>query len=163
MHFHAIDGWRQHGHPKMSVGAGRVTESPTRPNLVTIGQLARETGVTPRAIRHYEWLGLIRAPLRTDANYRLFDSDSTKRVRFIGKCRSLGFSIAEIADFLRVTDDPDHTCAQVAELTKHHLELIDSKIQALAEMRGTLAKSLSRCTGKEVPECAVLDFLKKPA
>jgi DNA-binding transcriptional MerR regulator len=163
MHSHAIDEWSKHGHTKKPVDTGCATGSVVRSNLVTIGQLARETGVTPRAIRHYERLGLIGAPLRTDANYRLFDSDSTKRVQFIGKCRSLGFSIAEIADFLRVTDDPDHTCAQVAELTQHHLELIDSKINALAEMRGTLARSLSRCTGKKVPECAVLDFLKKPA
>lgn len=160
---HAVDEWRRHGNTKRPVGTGRAAGSIVRSNLFTIGQLARETGVTPRAIRHYERLGLIGAPLRTDANYRLFDSDSTERVRFIGKCRSLGFSIAEVADFLRVTDDPDHTCAQVAELTQHHLELIDGKIQALAEMRGTLARSLSRCTGKEVPECAVLDFLKKPA
>ena len=160
---HAIDEWRSHASTKKPAGTGRTTESIMRSNLVTIGQLARETGVTPRAIRHYEGLGLIRAPLRTDANYRLFDSDSKERVRFIGKCRSLGFSIAEIADFLRVTDDPDHTCAQVVELTQQHLDLIDSKIQALAEMRGTLARSLSRCTGDEVPECAVMDFLKKPA
>ena len=163
MPFHVIDEWRSHANSKKPVGTGRVTKSFVRSNLVTIGQLARETGVTPRAIRHYEQLGLIGAPLRTDANYRLFDSDSRERVRFIGRCRSLGFSIAEVADFLRVTDDPDHTCAQVAELTQHHLELIDGKIQALAEMRGTLARSLSRCTGKEVPECAVMDFLKKPA
>jgi DNA-binding transcriptional MerR regulator len=163
MHSHAIYELRKHGNTKKPVGTGRATGSVARTNLVTIGQLARETGVTPRAIRHYECLGLIRAPLRTDTNYRLFDSDSTKRVQFIGKRRSLGFSIAEIADFLHVTDDPDHTCAQVAELAQHHLELIDSKINVLAEMRRTLAKSLSRCTGKEVPECAVLDFLKKPA
>jgi len=163
MHSHAIDEWHKHGNAKKPVGTGRATGSVVGSNLVTIGQLARETGVTPRAIRHYERLGLFQAPLRTDANYRLFDSDSAKRIQFIGKCRSLGFSIAEIAEFLRVTDDPDHTCAQVAELTQHHLELIDSKIQALAEMRGTLARSLARCTGKEVPECAVLDFLKKPA
>ena len=160
---HAIDEWRPHANTKKPAGTGRATGSVVRSNLVTIGQLAQETGVTPRAIRHYETLGLIRAPLRTDANYRLFDSDSMERVRFIGKCRLLGFSIAEIADLLRVTDDPDHTCAQVVELTQHHQELIDSKIQALAEMRGTLASSLSRCTGKEVPECAVMDFLKKPA
>jgi len=162
MHSHAIDERRRHGDAEMPVGAGRAAGSVLRSGLVTIGRLARETGVTPRAIRHYERLGLIRAPLRTDANYRLFDSDSMKRVRFIGKCRSLGFSIAEIADFLCVTDDPEHTCAQVAELARHHLGLIDGKIEALAEMRGTLARSLSRCTGEEVPECAVLDFLKKP-
>ena len=160
---YAVDDWRLYGNTRKPAGTGRTTGSVMQSNLVTIGQLARETGVTPRAIRHYERLGLIRVPLRTDANYRLFDSDSAARVRFIGKCRSLGFSIAEVANFLRVTDDPDHTCAQVAELTQHHLELIDSKIQTLAEMRGTLSRSLSRCTGKEVPECAVLDFLMKPA
>jgi hypothetical protein len=43
------------------------------------------------------------------------------------------------------------------------LDLIDAKLQILVEMRHTLAKTLSRCTGKDVPECAVLDFLKKSA
>ncbi len=131
--------------------------------LITIGDLARETGLTPRAIRHYERLGLIQVPVRTDSNYRLFDSDSVERARFIAKCRSLGFSIAEIADLLRAMDDPEHTCAQVAELTQTHLDLIDGKLQILVEMRRTLAKTLSRCTGKDVPECAVLEFLKKSA
>ncbi|MCH9054302.1 MAG: MerR family DNA-binding protein [Proteobacteria bacterium] len=119
--------------------------------------------MTPRAIRHYERLGLIQVPIRTDANYRLFDSDSVERARFIAKSRSLGFSIAEIADLLRAMDDPEHTCAQVAELTQTHLDLIDAKLQTLVEMRRTLAKTLSRCTGEDVPECAVLDFLKKSA
>ena len=131
--------------------------------LITIGELARTAGMTPRAIRHYERLGLIQVPIRTDSNYRLFDSDSVERARFIAKCRSLGFSIAEIADLLRAMDDPEHTCAQVAELTQAHLDLVDAKLQTLVEMRRTLAKTLSRCTGKDVPECAVLDFLKQSA
>ena len=79
--------------------------------LLTIGQLAQETGVTPRAVRHYESLGLIRAPIRTGANYRVFDEDSVSRVRFIAKCRSLGFSLPEIGELLQVMDDPDHTFA----------------------------------------------------
>lgn len=131
--------------------------------LITIGKLAQKARMTPRAIRHYERLGLIQVPVRTDSNYRLFDSDSVERARFIAKCRSLGFSIAEITDLLRAMDDPEHTCAQVAELTQTHLDLIDAKLQILVEMRHTLAKTLSRCTGKDVPECAVLDFLKKSA
>ena len=131
--------------------------------LITIGELAQKARMTPRAIRHYERLGLIQVPVRTDANYRLFDSDSVERAQFIAKCRSLGFSIAEIADLLRAMDDPEHTCAQVAELTQTHLELIDAKLQTLVEMRRTLAKTLSRCTGKDVPECAVLEFLNKSA
>ncbi len=144
-------------------GVGRSAEGLVRPKLITIGQLAQETGVTPRAIRHYERLGLIVTPVRTAANYRLFDSDSVSRAKFIAKCRSLGFSIPEIADFLRIMEDPDHTCAQVAELTRHHLDLIDAKMQTLADMRSILARSLSQCTGEDVPQCAVLDLLKRSA
>ena len=130
--------------------------------LMTIGQLAGHARVTPRAIRHYERLGLIEAPVRTDANYRLFDSDSVSRIKFIAKCRSLGFSLPEIAEILRIMEDPDHTCAQVVEITRQHLRLVDSKISDLAEMRRTLAVNLARCTGAEVPDCPVLDFLQKP-
>lgn len=132
-------------------------------NLVTIGQLARKAGVTPRAVRHYERLGLIKAPVRTEANYRLFDSDSVARLKFIAKCRSLGFSIPEIRHLISIMEDPDHTCAQVADLTREHLDLVDSKMKDLAEMRRTLARNLACCTGKEVPDCPVLEFLQKPA
>lgn len=132
-------------------------------NLMTIGQLARATGVTPRAIRHYEKLGLIKAPVRTAANYRLFDGDSAARVQFVSRCRSLGFAIPEIADLLKIMDDPGHTCAQVAELSLHHLRLIDSKIETLMTMRGVLAQTLSQCTQGNIPDCAVLDFLQKRA
>ncbi len=131
--------------------------------LLTIGQVSRRSGVTPRAIRHYEQLGLITPPLRSEGNYRFFDSESVSRLRFISKCRSLGFSIAEIADLLSVTDDPNQTCAQVEEITTHHLELIDAKLQSLMEMRETLAEGLAQCTGRDVPDCAVLDLLEKSA
>ena len=131
--------------------------------MLTIGQLSRRSGVTPRAIRHYERLGLVAAPMRTDANYRLFDRDSLERIRFIAKCRSLGFSIPEIADLSRIMEIRDNVCAQIAELTQQHLELVDGKIRDLVEMRRALGSNLSRCTGRDVPECAVLEFLKKPA
>lgn len=131
--------------------------------MLTIGQVSRRTGVTPRAIRHYERLGLVSVPMRTDANYRLFDRDSLERVKFIAKCRSLDFSIPEIADLSRIMEVRDNVCAQVAELTQQHLEVVDGKIRDLVEMRRALGSNLSRCTGRDVPECAVLEFLKKPA
>lgn len=134
-----------------------------RAELITIGQLAQAAGITPRAIRHYERLGLIKPPMRTDSNYRLFDADSIARSRFIAKCRSLGFSIPEVRELLKVMEDPDHTCAQVADLTQKHLDLVDSKINDLAEIRHTLARNLACCTNENVPECPVLEFLQQPA
>lgn len=128
---------------------------------MTIGQLAEHARVTPRAIRHYERLGLIRAPARTTANYRLFDGDSVHRLAFIAKCRALGFSLSEIANFLRILDEPDHTCAQVASLTREHLDLVDRKIKELVEMRRTLARTLAHCTDADIPDCPVLEFLNE--
>lgn len=159
----SVDKWSRPGNARKLTGIGRSAERLVRPKLLTIGQLARETGVTPRAIRHYERLGLVETPVRTDANYRLFDSDSVSRVKFIAKCRSLGFSIPEISDFLQIMEDPDHTCAQVADLTRQHLDIVDTKIKDLAEMRRTLARNLACCTSEEVSECPVLDFLQKSA
>lgn len=126
---------------------------------MTIGQLARRTGLTPRAIRYYERLGLIERPRRTESNYRLFDFDSLERLHFIGKCRALGSSIAEIAELIQVAGGPDYTCAEVAAVIRHHLDVVDDKIASVMKMREVLAKNLSRCTGKDVPDCPALDFL----
>ncbi len=130
--------------------------------LMTIGQLARQSNLTPRAIRYYEEVGLIQPPVRTESNYRLFDSESAERLRFISKCRALGFSLAEVRDLLGMMGDPEHTCAQVKQFTMHHLELVDAKLQQLMDVRRSLTKYLSRCTGQDISECPVLDFLKKP-
>ncbi|MEW5710168.1 MerR family transcriptional regulator [Pelomicrobium sp. G1] len=67
---------------------------------LTVGQLARKTGVTARAIRHSERLGLIKAAGRTGANYRVFGAGSVTRLNFIARCRSLGFSLPEVKDLL---------------------------------------------------------------
>jgi len=132
-----------------------------RTAILTIGELSRRTSLTPRAIRYYERLGLVAAPRRSEANYRLFDSDSVERLRFIAKCRSLGFSITEIADLVAAMDDADHTCAQVAELARHHLGIVDAKLQSLVDVRRTLGDILAHCTHRKVPDCAVLDFLSR--
>ena len=131
------------------------------PGMMTIGQLSHVSRVTPRAIRYYERLGLVPPPRRSESNYRLFDTSAVERLRFIATCRTLGFSIADIGDLLKVMDDPGHTCAQVAELTEHHVDLIDRKLRDLAEMRATLTEYLTHCTGRDVPECAMLDMLKQ--
>ncbi len=112
--------------------------------MMTIGQLSHESGVTPRAIRYYERLGLLPPPRRSASNYRLFDSSAAERLRFVATCRTLGFSIADIGDLLKVMDDPRHTCAQVAKLAEHHVDLIDAKVHDLTEMRATLTEFLSQ-------------------
>jgi DNA-binding transcriptional MerR regulator len=74
--------------------------------LFTVNQLAEELGVTPRAIRFYEVKGLI-APRRAGTT-RVFDRRDRARLLLVLRGKRLGFSLAEIREFLDLYD-ADHT------------------------------------------------------
>ena len=73
--------------------------------LRAIGAVAREVGLTPRAIRYYEKLGLLRPAIRVKGSDRLFDDSDVERLREIKQLREvIGFSLAEIAELLETED-----------------------------------------------------------
>lgn len=73
--------------------------------LLPIGPVAREVGLTPRAIRYYEELGLLRPAVRVKGADRLFDADDVQRLREIKRLREIiGFSLGEIAELLESDD-----------------------------------------------------------
>ena len=70
--------------------------------LMTVGELARRTGTTAKAIRQFEGLGLIYSAGRSEANYSLFDDSAIWCVQVIGNLRSLGLTIKEIQQLAAV-------------------------------------------------------------
>jgi MerR family transcriptional regulator, copper efflux regulator len=70
--------------------------------LMTVGELARRTGMTAKAIRQFEGLGLIYSAGRSEANYRLFDESAIWCVQVISSLRSLGLTIKEIQQLAAV-------------------------------------------------------------
>jgi DNA-binding transcriptional MerR regulator len=68
---------------------------------IRVGDLARETGKTVRAIHLYEELGLLEPATRTRGGFRLYHSDALVRVRWIGKLQDMGFTLAEIQQVVR--------------------------------------------------------------
>jgi DNA-binding transcriptional MerR regulator len=76
------------------------TEAPPA-RLLRIQEAAAEVGLTPRSVRYYEEVGLLRPAARSEGDYRLYDSTDVERLRFIKDLRDgAGFSIAEIAQLL---------------------------------------------------------------
>jgi MerR family transcriptional regulator, copper efflux regulator len=63
---------------------------------MTVGELSRRTGLSIKAIRQYEALGLIYSAGRSDGNYRLFDESALWCAQVIQTLRSLGLTIKEI-------------------------------------------------------------------
>src|SRR5690554_879568 len=96
--------------------------------MMNISQAATTTGLTPRMIRHYEKIGLLRGTRRTASGYRLFDEQDIHTLRFIQRARSLGFSIEQIGQLLALWQDRERSSAMVKQLARQHLQELEEKI-----------------------------------
>ena len=121
-----------------------------------IGLVARRSGVPAKTIRYYESVGLIETARRTSGGYRNYNEVDVQTLRFIQRARSLGFSVADVANLLALWRDRGRHSAQVKGLAKRHLEDIDRKIAELQSIRETLVHLVKRCHGDDRPECPIL-------
>jgi DNA-binding transcriptional MerR regulator len=138
--------------------------APTREEtrLLRIQEAAAEVGLTPRSVRYYEELGLLKPAARSEGDYRLYDETDVERLRFIKGLRDdAGFSLAEIAQLLEdeaarerghaayhATSDPTARLQILRERAgryRHQIEMLRSKIERLQAMvdeaEGRLAKT----------------------
>jgi MerR family transcriptional regulator, copper efflux regulator len=114
--------------------------------LMQVGELAKATGKTVRAIHLYEDLGLLKPHERSKGRYRLFNHDALVRVRWISKLQSLGFSLSEIQEVARAQEGSDSAKFAAARLREVYLEkLADTraKISELAALETELMESLA--------------------
>ena len=73
-------------------------------HALTIGQLAKATGVASKTIRYYEQIGVLPTPTRSAARYRQYDQSGVQRLRFIRRARSLGLPLREIKTLATALD-----------------------------------------------------------
>jgi MerR family transcriptional regulator, copper efflux regulator len=72
---------------------------------LTIGQLAKATGVAPKTIRYYEQIGVLPTPSRSAARYRQYDQSGVERLRFIRRARSLRVPLREISTLFTALEE----------------------------------------------------------
>jgi len=82
-------------------------------NIFSIGEVAKETGISVEAIRFYEKRGLIKAPTRTASGYRQYSPDAVRRIRFIQHAKDAGFTLGEIGELLRLRQSTSDSCARI--------------------------------------------------
>ena len=123
-------------------------------------ELARLTGCNLETIRYYEKIGILPDPPRTPAGYRVYDVQHVSRLKFILRARELGFSIEETRGLRDLVDGGAQTCAAVKERTERHLTDVRAKIADLRRIEKVLSATAARCSGEDVPDCAVLKTLE---
>jgi Cu(I)-responsive transcriptional regulator len=130
-------------------------------SMTTIGQAARDSGVSAKMIRHYEAIGLLPRAQRSNGNYRLYDAAEVHSLRFIHRARSLGFPLETIKQLLALWRNRRRPSAQVKKLALSHVADLESKIVELQSMVATLKHLSHHCHGDERPDCPILEDLAR--
>jgi len=110
--------------------------------MFTIGNIAKRAGVSTSAIRYYERQDLIRSS-RLVNGYRVYDEDAIKALRFVRQAQTLGITLREIKQLLKLIRDGRRPCKAVRHLAYQHLTEIETKIRQLRSLRRTLHNLLS--------------------
>jgi len=127
---------------------------------MNISDVARDTGLPPKTIRYYEEIGLIR-PMRSENGYRVFGDSDVHKLAFLGRARTLGFSIEDCRTLLALYEDQDRASADVKRVAQDHLAQIEDKIAQLQSMQATLQHLVRECAGDNRPGCPILSDLAK--
>lgn len=130
---------------------------------MNIGQAAEASGVSAKMIRHYEVVGLVPAPKRTESGYRQYNDSEVHTLRFIRQVRDLGFSIHEIGELLSLWHNRRRPSRLVKALAEVHIQALEQKAQELLTMKATLEHLVHCCHGDERPDCPILDVLASNA
>ncbi len=128
---------------------------------LSIGQLAKLSGVGVETIRFYERKGLIAEPARqASSGYRQYPLDAVRRIRFIRRAKDLGFTLREIQELLELEASPRSTCADVRIKAEAKLVDVHQKIQDLQRIEHALATLTKSCKGSGSTEsCPILAAL----
>lgn len=117
----------------------------TDAHLLKVGEVGERTGLSRKALRHYESLGLVEPAVRTESGYRLYDEEALRRIELVRRAKMLGLSLSEAKEFLHVAEGccgDNHPA--LAELVERKLSETDRQIAELQSLRGNLNDVMNR-------------------
>jgi MerR family redox-sensitive transcriptional activator SoxR len=119
---------------------------------LSIGEVARETGIATSAVRYYESIGLLPAPAR-QSGQRRYNASVIKTIGFIQLAQHAGFTMFEIQTLLHGFPIETPPSTRWKELAEHKLQDIQSQLERILEMKQTLEEGL-KCGCLTIDECS---------
>lgn len=123
-------------------------------------EAARAAGIKISTIRFYERQGIFSASTRSGSGYRDFTEEEVRRLKFIRHAQELGFSLAEIRNFLAFSAQRTTLNRDILQVGQEKLADLDKRIADLTRMRNALDGLLSNvCDISEEVECPIIRSL----
>ena len=115
---------------------------------MTVGELAKKAGVTPRTIRYYEEVGLLPSFQRTENGYRTYTDNYINGVRMIRRAKRLGFSLKDLKELLEIrlqySENEKQMIFRAIEIIKAHLESTYKKMKDMKDHISLLESEIKR-------------------
>ena len=99
--------------------------------MYSIQEVSRKTGLTAHTLRYYEKEGLISGVERSQGGFRQYTDEDLERLGLICCLKNTGMSIQEIARFVQLTHEGDHTLQERVELLRAHREQVIAKMEEM--------------------------------
>lgn len=125
--------------------------------MLSISQVSKETGLSVKSIRHYEEIGLIPAPPRSENGYRYYPDDLIKQLYFIKSTKEAGFNLKESKALLQLCADKDRSSADVKAIAEQKIIELQARINQQQRLLQSLKKITRQCHGDGQSRCAILD------
>ncbi len=119
--------------------------------MMTVTELARQSGVTPDTVRHYTSKGLLQPERNPRNGYRLFCRDDVQRIEFIRRAQVLGFTLSEIKKILDEARRGVAPCPLVRQIIAERITENRDKIRQLIALQGRMEDALNRW--QVMPDC----------
>ena len=116
--------------------------------LLKIGELAKRTGLTVRALHHYDAIGLLSPSARSDAGYRLYNEADIARLHRILALRRFGLALADIGTTLTRAD------LSLATVVARQIGLLTEQIQQAKALRSRLFQLQGQLADGQEPDLA---------
>ncbi len=109
---------------------------------MNVSELAKEAEISPHVVRFYARTGLLRPGRNPSNGYKVFGQNEAKRLRFIRMAQCLGYSLAEIAEFLRRLEDGETPCDLMEKILRERLVENQEKIEKFELAQALMERAL---------------------
>ena len=114
----------------------------TNSRSLRAGELARLCGISTDTLRHYERVGVLARPVRSQAGYRQYPAEAEARVRLVRRALRIGFTLAELARVLRTRERGGAPCREVRALAERKLAELEQHLTEMSELRDRMRRMI---------------------
>ncbi len=119
---------------------------------LTVSKLANQAGTSPDTLRYYERIGLLPAPERSPAGYRLYGAEMIERVRFIKRAQRFGLRLEEIGELLSIKESGLCPCGRTRTMLEDKIRGLTEEMEVCQRLRDDIQLMLDEQLASEAPE-----------